>query len=263
MSGNKTHKIPDFSAKEAQPFFLQGGDTGVLLIHGFTGCVSHWRPIGERLHAAGYTVRGISLLGHGESLEAMAKTTWKDWLGGARKELAELRKSCSQVVTAGLSMGGDIALILASEGDVAACIPVSAPTAVKNKMLPFTGLVSLVTPTIWWRSDPTRASVVDKTYDYGYPGFPARKGMDMYKMLKLVNAALPKITCPVLVVQSHADETIAPESADTIMKGVSSSHQEVLWLEEVPHVCTISKEMEHIAQRMIQFLQARVGAGTP
>ena len=37
-------------------FTYQGGKTGFLLLHGFTATTAEVRPLGERLHAAGYTV---------------------------------------------------------------------------------------------------------------------------------------------------------------------------------------------------------------
>ena len=48
-----------------QPFFYEGNDTGVLLIHGFTGTCGQMRPLGEALRGAGYTVMAPLLPGHG------------------------------------------------------------------------------------------------------------------------------------------------------------------------------------------------------
>ena len=59
---------------------------------------------------------------------------------------------------------------------------------------------------------------------------------------------LHAITCPILVVQSHGDKTISPDSADVILAGVSSRRKGVLWLDDVPHVCTISTEHQRIAE---------------
>lgn len=53
---------------------LEGGEHGVLLLHGFTGSAAHMRPLGERLHSQGFTVMGINLPGHAQSMEAMGKT---------------------------------------------------------------------------------------------------------------------------------------------------------------------------------------------
>ena len=57
----------DIHHENAWPFFLEGGEHAVLLTHGFTGTPAHMRPLGEYLHAQGFTVQGILLPGHGES----------------------------------------------------------------------------------------------------------------------------------------------------------------------------------------------------
>jgi len=41
--------------------------------------------------------------------------------------------------------------------------------------------------------------------------------------------------------------TITPDSAEVILSGVSSERKGVLWLEDAPHVCTITREAGNIA----------------
>ena len=94
-----------FEAPECQPFLLEGGDHGVLLIHGFTGSAGHMRLIGEDLHAQGFTVKGINLPGHATSMEDMGKTGWQDWLGAARSAATEMKEKYAHVSVVGLSMG--------------------------------------------------------------------------------------------------------------------------------------------------------------
>ncbi|MCH5286838.1 MAG: alpha/beta fold hydrolase [Christensenellaceae bacterium] len=245
----------DFTAPECQPFLMEGGDHGVLLIHGFTGSAGHMRLIGEGLHAQGFTVRGINLPGHAESMEAMGKTDWQDWLGAARSAAAELKEKCGRVSVAGLSMGGVLTLLLAEEMELTACAPISAPMAVQNKLMPFAKLAAPFIPMTWWGGDPERPSMLDDRYDYGYPGFPTKCAASLAKLIKMARGNLHAITCPILAVQSHADETISADSADVIMAGVSSRVKGTLWLEKVPHVCTISPEHSRIAEAIGELLR--------
>lgn len=240
----------DFSAPQCQPFDLEGGRHGVLLIHGFTGSAAHMRLIGEELHAQGFTVKGINLPGHATSMSDMTNYSWQDWLHAAKAAFIELKERCDHVSVAGLSMGGVLTLLLAEQMDVTAIAPISAPTATQNKLLALTGVFHPFVKTIMWGDDSQRAKLMDLNYHYGYQGFPTRSGADLYKLITMARRNLHAITCPVLVVQSHADETIAPESAETIMAGVSSQRKGVMWLEMVPHVCTISPEYKRIAQEI-------------
>lgn len=83
----------DFSHPNAQPFLLEAGDCALLLIHGFTGSPGHMRPVGEAVHAAGFTVRGIALPGHCQSIEAMEQSDWKQWLACCGTRCARCRRS--------------------------------------------------------------------------------------------------------------------------------------------------------------------------
>lgn len=245
----------DFSAPQCQPFFLEGGDHAVLLIHGFTGSASHMRLIGEGLHEQGFTVRGINLPGHAQSMEAMGQTGWQDWLGAARSAASELKDRYAHVSVVGLSMGGVITLLLAEEMALTACAPISAPMAVQNKLMPFAKIAAPFIPMTWWGGDPERPTVLNDDYDYGYPGFPTGCAASLSKLIKMARRNLHAVTCPILAVQSHADETISADSADVIMAGVSSKVKGTLWLENVPHVCTISPEHPRIAAAIGELLR--------
>lgn len=245
----------DFNSPNAQPFFFQGGDHGVLLLHGFTGSVSHMRVIGEALHQAGFTVRGINLPGHGSSYTDMKETSWQDWLQAAKVALAEMKEQCSQVSVAGLSMGGVLALLLAQQTKVTSVIPISAPMAVKNRLIALAKWAAPFMPVMHWGGNPERAKLLDQAYDFGYGSFPTKCAGDLNTLIRMARKNLFAVTCPIFVVQSHGDETITPDSAEVILSGVKSQDKSVLWLDDVPHVCTISSESANVAQAMAAFLK--------
>lgn len=236
----------NFSDPQCQPFLLDGGNHGVLLLHGFTGSVAHMRPLGERLHAQGFTVMGVNLPGHAVSMEAMGRTGWQDWLDAAKEAFCHLRERCTYVSVAGLSMGGCLTLLIAQQLQPTAIAAISAPMAVKNRLLPFAGLAAPFHPRVMWGVRPDDDQLDDR-YDYGYPGFPTRCGVDLHRLITMARRDLHAVHCPVLIVQSHQDETISDNSAKVIADGVSSEKVGVLWLHDVPHVCTISRELPQIA----------------
>jgi len=99
----------------AEPFSADGGEIGVLLCHGFTGCPQSLRPWAEAMAKAGHTVRLPLLPGHGTTWQDMNRTTWRDWYGCVEDAFRELRARCDAVVVGGLSMGGALALRLAEQ----------------------------------------------------------------------------------------------------------------------------------------------------
>ena len=100
--------------RSVEPFYFPGNHIGCLLLHGFSGSPSEMRYMGERLAQDGWTVSGILLSGHGTTPELMAKTSWEDWVKDAEAGVRQLRKSCDIIIGIGLSMGGLLALHLAT-----------------------------------------------------------------------------------------------------------------------------------------------------
>ena len=218
---------PDFSRPQAQPFLRKAGSHGVLFIHGFTGSVAHMRPC-----------------------------TWKTWLDAAEEALAKLQAICAKVAVSGLSMGGVLSLLLAARHpELSAVIPISAPIGTQNKLLPFARLADPIKPIIYWSNDPSRAYELNPDYDLGYAGFPTVSGSHLWKLIRMARKAVPQIACPLLVVQSDADETITADSADYLLSHTGSQAKQLLMLHGVPHVCTISKELPTLQKEFIAFLQ--------
>jgi len=247
--------INKLSSPNAQPFYFEGGPHGVLLIHGFTGTPAHLRPLGEALAQAGFTVLGIRLPGHGTRYEDMADCSWQDWLQAAKEGVLTLKEHCSMVSVAGLSMGGVLTLLLAQQMKITSAIPISAPTAVQNRFLGLAKYLWRLMPVIAWGEHPERAAQLDSAYDIGYPAFPAKAAGELHTLIRLARKNLFNITCPTLVIQSSGDETIRLTSANEILQGIRSEHKALLALDEVPHVCTISKEKDHIADEIVRFLK--------
>lgn len=244
-----------FADEACQPFRLEGGRHGVLLIHGFTGSAAHMRPLGEALHAQGFTVQGINLPGHAVSMEAMGHTGWQDWLDAAKEAFRQLKEECDVASVAGLSMGGCLSLLIAEQMEPAAVVPISAPMGTQNRLLPFARIAAPFMKTVWWGSRDDTEPRVDERYDYGYPGFPTSCGHDLHRLIRMARRDLHAIQCPLLAVQSRADGVISPNSAEVILRGVSSRKAGVLWLEDVPHVCTITHQLPAIAKAVGDLLR--------
>ena len=244
--------------EKATPFLLNGGDHAILFVHGFTGSVANMRPLAELMHLKGYTVQGISLKGHSETIEAMQKATWKEWLLQVEQAYKKLKSSHTHVSVAGLSMGGLLSLILSSNYDVSSCVSLSTPMKTKNVLSRYGFLISPFYPINNKGVDPVRKTLIQE-YDIGYNQIPTAKLYDLHILMKLARKSLPKIKCPVLAVQSKKDNTVSADSLHIIMHNINSIQKEELWLEDSPHVCTLSTEMHVIAEKMDGFFRISVG----
>lgn len=244
-----------FDREVCRPFYHKGGDNGIVLIHGFTGSAAHMRKLADGLARRGYTVRTINLPGHALTEADMAKADWQQWLQAAKEAVLDMMNKVRVVTVGGLSMGGVLSLLVAEQMKVDGCVAISAPMGAQNRLLPLSGLVSPLMPRISWRVHPQRQTLLDQNYDFGYSGFPTAKGSDLNHLIKLARRNLFNITCPILCVQSDSDESVRPNSADTILQGVGSEVRQKLWLHGVPHVCTISSELPAIVDAVEKLMQ--------
>lgn len=242
----------------AEPFFLAGNDIGVLVCHGFTGTTQSMRYLGEQLHGAGYTVIGPRLKGHGVSPAAMAETTAQDWIDSVDEALAELRKTCSQIYMAGLSMGGTLTLFTAAmHADlIRGAIPINALVMVgKPEMaaLAFDRSMPATVPGIG--SDIKDPDSVELAYrEVPVPAF-----RQVYALAAVTHDLLPRIKCPMLVIQSRVDHVVDPSNGPRIAGGVGSDRVELVWLNDSFHVATIDNDKQLIADKAIAFIRSIAG----
>lgn len=72
-------------------------------------------------------------------------------------------------------------------------------------------------------------------------------------LAKLMQAGLPKINVPVLLIQSRGDKVVEPNALDLLSERLTTPHKETLWLEKSGHVITLDVEHEIVYQRVAQF----------
>ena len=250
-----SHESKRFDQEVCKPFYHHGSENGILLVHGFTGTCAHMRKLADALAQRGYTVRSINLPGHASTEADMAKANWQQWLHAVKEACFEMMQELEAFTVCGLSMGGVLALLAAQQMKVDACIPISAPMAVKNRMFPFAGMVSPFIPRIAWKHAGSRSVQLDRNYDFGYSGFPTAKAADLHYLIQLARKNLFNITCPILCIQSEADQIIWKGSAEEILENVSSEIRQKLWLRDVPHVCTLSSELPAITNAVDAMMQ--------
>ena len=243
--------------ENARPFYLEGGEHAVLLTHGFTGSPAHMRPLGEYLHAQGFTAQGLLLPGHGTCIDDMRKADWQQWWQAERDAVCELKKKYRYVSVMGLSMGGVLSLMAAEHAElgVTACVAISAPMKTQARFTFLAWPLSLIKPQIAWRGGAGKRTDLMKEYNIGYSCFATARIYDLNRLMHSARRNLYSIACPLLAVQSHADDTVSADSAQLIYDGVQSQVKRILWLENVPHVCTISNGMEHIGREAAAFLR--------
>ncbi|GJQ34586.1 MAG: carboxylesterase [Anaerolineaceae bacterium] len=244
---------PSFTMPGAEPFLFPGNRTGVLLIHGFTGSPAAMRGLGKYLNETqGYTTLGIRLPGHGTQVDDLRRPAWRDWLAAVEDGLNLLRGMSERVYVAGISMGGVLTLIAASRYQIKGVAALSTPYGLTGDWrVRFMRPLGLFVPKF---KKPGAVGIAAET-SYAY--FVPHAIAEAAEMAKLMQASLPKINVPVLLIQSHGDKVIEPNALDLLSEHLVTPYKETLWLEKSGHVITLDQEHEIVYRKVAEFFSAR------
>lgn len=239
----------------AEPYVHDGGDVGVLVIHGYTGTPQSMRPWAEHLAAAGYSVRLPLLPGHGTRWQELNRTRWQDWYAEVERSFDELRSRCSRVFAAGLSMGGLLATKLALEHGprVTGLIVVNPIYLHDNRFLPLLPMLRYAVPS--FPGIVNDVKMVGGVPELGYDRNPLRAMHSQTLLWAEVKRDLDEITQPVLLMHSRVDNTVPVASSAYFLEHISSTDVTEIWLENSYHVATLDNDAPLIHDESVRFIE--------
>jgi len=110
--------LPIFTHPDHDPFFMEGGKPGAVLVHGFPGTAFEMRHLGRALHEDGWTVNGVRLPGFGPELANIIEYDNSDWVNHVLQACQGLKaQGHTPILLVGFSFGGALAMqVAAREG---------------------------------------------------------------------------------------------------------------------------------------------------
>lgn len=238
----------------AEPFHFKRNGPGCLLIHGFTSTPAEMREMGEYLAKRDLTVSGVRLAGHGTTPEDMEKTTWRDWYTSVQEGLMELREECDEIFVMGLSLGGALALYLATQHRVAGVVSMATPATVSDWRLRYVHLMKhLVRFAPKIPEDFHNPTVVAK--HLSYDRLPSRCAESLAEFLRRLDEVLPRVEAPALLIHSKHDIAVSPSDMPYIYERINSSDKEMIWLENSGHVVTEDYDKLVVFERAYDFVR--------
>jgi carboxylesterase len=210
----------------------------------------------QRFVEAGFNVEAPLLPGHGTNWTDMNGVTWQQWVDALRAPLRDLQSRCRTVFVCGLSLGGGLLLLLASEGvSVAGMVLINHLAAVKT-----TPLVVLA-PIVHYfvRSIPNIAGDIKEPglVEPAYGRLCTYAGYQAILVAKEVQKRLPRITIPTLIFKSADDHVIPRESAESTFQKLGSVDKELVWLKNSYHVATMDYDKGPIMDKTLAFIEGR------
>lgn len=239
----------------AKTYDIHAGPVACLLIHGFTGTSFEMKETAEFLAGHGVSCRVVLLPGHGTSEADLATKKWADWVEFLRENYHELREKYQEIFVLGQSMGGTLALHLATHVPVNGLITCAAPVRYRHRFLRF---MPIARKFISFYPKRNGCDVRDKKMKAiykTYPAYPLTAVAEFQNLLEHVHDDLPEITAPAKIFHSTRDRTIPSENAEIIWQKIRSEDKEKVILNESYHLLTLDVEREKVQQESLSFIR--------
>ncbi len=243
-------------------FDLEGGPDAVLLLHGFTGSPFEMRYLAERLCAAGLRCRGPVMAGHQDGPEVLARTPRREWIDAARRELLRL-EGARRTFVAGCSMGALVALALAREQPdrvdglalLSPALRLRPSGALAGFLARHTPLARLV-PRIEKRAGSDVSDAEMRARNPCMTGIPLAGVAELQRLAREVDALLPSVAAPALVVAGARDHTVMVSGARRIAGRIGSGPARLVVLPRSWHLVGIDVERDRGAEVAAEFVAA-------
>lgn len=247
-------------ADPRRAYFSQGSTgVAVLVQHGFTsvpGSVFPWVGAFER---AGHSVSAPLLAGHGTVWRDMIPVDYTQWTSALEAEYDRLAATHRQVVVAGISMGGALALHLAAVRRPAAVLVVNPALYPHPPSLRLAGaLKRLIPSTPAVGDDICKPGVTEGAYERT----PTAAAHQLARLEALVRRELPGIEAPLTLFRSNTDHVVSDASVRTLLRGLNldaRSRVRRVALHRSFHVATVDHDAALIGEVSVERVAEATG----
>ena len=236
----------------AENIFIEGNATGILICHGFNGTPQSVKYLAESFAKYGYTVYAPRLKGHGTSIYEMEEANDQDWISDLHEAYLLLKQTCRYIFVIGQSMGGALALHLATKETLTGVLTINAALSVPE----YEVLAGKSAPK--WiaegKPDIKDSEATEITYDQ----VPLSAVHGLIDIMKVAKQGLSHITCPIKIFVSPEDHVVPANCSYDIFDTVHSTEKELVSLNNSYHVASLDYDKDKIIQHTIDFIETHI-----
>ena len=238
--------------------FNASSKNGIYLIHGFSSTTYEMKKLGEFLATKGYHIVINNLPGHGTTIEDCNKTTFNQWLDFSKQEFAKLCSKSDTTYIIGCSMGGAIALYLAS------IFPTNG-VIVGGTYLKLSFYNKYINPILCYfikireKKLTYPKAIRDSISWYGYDAYPLIAYNELKKLCIFVRNNLHQLTKPSLIIHSKSDRMSSRDNVDIIINNIQSETKEVFEVNHAHHnLFDTNKDTHIIFEKIYVFIKNNI-----
>jgi carboxylesterase len=226
---------------------------GVVVVHGLGGTPHSVLPITAAVHGAGHPTVAPKLPGHGTAPDDLVDRTWTEWLDAVLEAVDLMATRAGRVAVIGQSMGGSLALHAASMRQTVAGVAVINALALPADPDATEHLEHLLARgrTMQPAGEPDLRDPL--AHDSAYSELALTALLQLGSGATTVNALLPSIDVPVLVVTSDHDNVVDPSNSDEIADHVQGPVRR-LRLPNSGHVAALDLDHELLIATLLGWL---------
>jgi carboxylesterase len=264
---------PDGVRKGCREYTLLGGDTALLLIHGFGDSPASYQRMAPALAQRGYTCRVMRLPGFAMPMADYIRTNSAQWRKAVISELQTLRQTHRRVIVIAHSLGGAVTLdSLAEYPDTADGVVLLAP------LLDVCNQRSPLLPARAWFHILDRTLIFTDRIEMAFPPdlrdkeALARMKEDKYvprivyrEMFALLDRNRPRakrFRAPLFLVLSKTDPVVDNRAAEHFYQECGSVMKRLKYTEEAGHVIPMDHGWQELVVEIDEFIQRLPPSGT-
>lgn len=216
--------------------------TGIILSHGYLACPEEVEALGAHLAGLGHRLLLPRLPGHGTAPERLGGVLWQDWQDAYLRAVLRLRleRPDRRIVAAGFSAGGLLALRAAAlRTDITGVVTLNTPLRLRDRRAHLAPLVKAWNRGMGWMGATRKLHWISnqqtESPDLNYVRHPPHGLLELLRLMDRTRELLPRISCPVAVLQGDADPVIDPVSAQLIYDRLGASRRPLRYLPATRH----------------------------
>lgn len=251
----------DLGEQQGVPYLLRGFSrkVGVVLVHSYLAVPEEVRHLAEYLKKKGIWVYAPRLAGHGTSSRDLAGRSYREWQLCVEKGYAIMSNICDRVVLGGVSIGGCLALDLASRlNRLSGVFAVCPPLLLKDYSTNFMPELDVWNHIV---AKVKRNSLEQEFFEFSsenpyvnYDKNPVLGVREVGEFLEHLRTVLKNVSHPSLIIHANRDPVVDSRGSKVIYDELGAEKKEYALINLDRHVITSGKNSKNIHRRIGNFI---------